>query len=203
MQFDPIRDNVRRPPYVEFYDEAVTDPVATKEAGYQKMKSVDYVLIRPLGSKDDFRQEVQDWFKQIEEQAKHGQFDREWVRIYKNMYKQYKEEGKIPVNGMPIEQWAQINKGQALNLKAAGCLSVEDLAEWPDGDLPRIGMGARALKESAIAWLKSSEKGRAAAVIEKLTVDNEELQRRNAKLEARLEKLEQRLYADDAEPTEK
>lgn len=185
----------RRPPYVEFYDEAVPDVEASKAAGHQVMKSVDFVLVRPLGSKDDFRQEVTLWFQQLEAQARNGQIESGWVKIYKNMYKEYQAEGHTPVNGMPVEQWAQINKGQSLNLRAMGCRTVEDLAEWPDGNLSNLGMGARALRESAIAWLKSSEKGKAAAEIEKLTVQNKDREATIAKLMLRLEKLEQKLEA--------
>jgi len=200
MQFDPINDIVRRPPFVEFYEDVVVDVNASKTEGRQMMKSTDFIRTRAIGSKDDFIQQYDDWIKHQRVLAKNGQIEKGWVPYFEQRYKEYKATGNTPVNGMPIEQWAQINKGQALNLKAQNCHSVEDLAEWPDGNLQNLGMGARALKESAVAWLKSAKQGKAAAEIEALTVANKEKDATIIKLMLRLEALEQRMYEAD-EPT--
>jgi hypothetical protein len=108
----------------------------------------------------------------------------------KRQYDAWKAGQEEPVNGTSLRMWPAISKAQAENLWALNVRTVEDLASVSDNNLPNLGMGSRALRDKATAWLQSA--GNIGKVSEQL-----------AALNARLLALEESNSEKDAALAEK
>lgn len=106
-------------------------------------------------------------------------------------YAAFKQRDTVPIQGMPIEQWPQITRAQALTFKAMGIHVVEALAEVHDGHIDKLGQSARELRTKAKAFLAQAKD---AAEAQRLAAENQrkddemaELRRQIADLASRLE----------------
>lgn len=174
-----------RPPFVMFETQAVKDPIATEAAGIIQYKNVDYALITPSGSKDQVVKIAVEWLAQIRKQALDGIYDPDWVKHFTLRYEEFKKGNEMPENGTPLKMWPAITPADIAVLHAARIFTVEDLAVLPDSGFQVVGMGARALRDKAVAWLGAGDKGKTAEQIAKLTADVANLMQR---LEAEFEK---------------
>lgn len=91
----------------------------------------------------------------------------------KRQYDAWKAGQEEPVNGTSLRMWPAISKAQAENLWVLNVRTVEDLASVADNNLPNLGMGSRALRDKARAWLESA--GNIGKVSEQLTALNARL----------------------------
>jgi hypothetical protein len=164
------------PPNVVFEQRAVEDREATIKASTLKLKDVDYAIIYRAGSNNSVEKTAAEWFDDIEKKSRESppMFPPEWVVFYRQRYKQWKDGQEMSPMGFPIRQWAQVTKAQAENLAMARILTVEELAQATEEMLARIGMGGRALKETAKAWLESS-KGNKGQELAALRAENTDL----------------------------
>jgi hypothetical protein len=184
-----------RPPYVEFETRPEEDRDATIAAGRIVMKDVDYAIIRALGSKDTVEKTAIEWLDHLDAQAARSSYSREWAKFFREQYNGWKNGGDATkVNGLHVRNWPSISRSQAEALVSSGVYSVEDLADANEEALKRIGMGGRALKERARAYLETAEGGKAAEELAALRVQNatqaeqiETLNRRVAELAAQLD----------------
>lgn len=78
-------------------------------------------------------------------------------RRFPQAYKYFKERNERPSEGMPIEQWPQVTRGQALTFRASHIHTVEALAEVGDSHLDTLGMDARGLREKAKAFIAQAK----------------------------------------------
>lgn len=164
-----------RPPFVMFETRALPDRAATEQAGIVQYKNVDFALITPSGSKDCVEKIAIEWLAQIRKRALDGLDDPEWVKHFTLRYEEWKKGNEMPENGTPLKMWPAITPADIAVLHAAKIFTVEDLAALPDAGFNLVGMGARALREKARAWLGSSEVGKTAEQIAKLTMQVEQL----------------------------
>lgn len=192
-----ISEMEERPPYVRFEQRAVEDRNKTLESGVFSYRDVDYVLVTPHGSRDVHEEKAEQWLEKQRVGSKHGRVPWKHVEYYEHAYKAYKDGLETPENGTPIRGWALISNAQQAQILQSGIRTVEDLASAPEEGLQAIGMGARALKQKAAAWLASAETGKGAAQITELERQLREEVTKNEKqaelidqLAARLELLE-------------
>jgi hypothetical protein len=93
---------------------------------------------------------------------------------------------------MPVEQWPQITRAQAMTLKAMHVHTVESLAEVHDGHIDKLGQNGRELRTKAKAFLELAKDTAAAqahaAENQALKDQIAELQRQFAQLSAQTEK---------------
>lgn len=158
MSILPLDQGKPRPPYVRFEQRAEEDRNASIEAkNRQVMKDVDYAIIHAVGSKDGVEKVATEWLDHCELLASKGKWPSEWAVAHRKMYNDWKAGLEIAPIGFSVRQWAGISKAQAENIVLAGVLTVEDLAVANEQTLSKIGMGARALKDKAQAWLDSSK----------------------------------------------
>jgi hypothetical protein len=158
MSIVPMDQGQPRPPYVRFEQRAEEDRDASIAAkGRQVMKDVDYAIIHAVGSKDGVEKVATEWLDHCELQASKGKWPSDWVVAHRKMYNDWKAGLEIVPIGFSVRQWPGISKAQAENLVNAGVLTVEDVAAANEQTMQRIGMGARALKDKAQAWLDSSK----------------------------------------------
>jgi hypothetical protein len=77
------------------------------------------------------------------------------------IYAAFKRGEARAATGTPLEHWPnpQLNKSRVAEIKAQNVLSVEELAGVPDNALPKLGMGARELREQAREYLARAKEG--------------------------------------------
>lgn len=150
--------NDARPPYVMFESRSEEDRLNMVPGEPTKYKDVHYAFITPVGSKDRIERNVADWFENLEQQVRQERYERKWFDAHKAAYEAWKNDQEPPLNGTSIKLWPILTPAQTKSLLALRVLCVEDLAVANEETVNRIGMGGRALKDQAIAWLKTQEK---------------------------------------------
>ena len=128
-----------------FYDRPVVDEEATGVEGRVVHKAVTYCRILVAGQprsiadarvKDEYHNPAMDPRKR---------FPVAWQA--------YKEKRAGLAEGTPIEQFPLLSITQVADLKAAGVMAVEQLANMSDEGLPKLGMRGRELRERARQFL--------------------------------------------------
>lgn len=180
-----------RPPYVRFEMREQEDRDASIETGHYVGKDVIFAIVTPVGSRDTIERKVEDWLANIEEGVKQERIPQSWLSAYKRAYEDYKESRETPENGSPIKEWSVASPAQIRTMLDIGVRTVEHLADANEETVARIGMGGRALKQKAIAWLQSSQdQGKVTEEVNKLRTDNKALRDDNKELTKRLADLE-------------
>lgn len=184
-----MQTHTERPPYVTFGYKDVEDRTESLKQGHYVSRDVPFVFITPAGTKDRIERVAEDWFKDITERVRAGRFQQAWVAHYKAQYSAWIAGEEPVLNGTPLRYWPGVSPSQYRMLQELKILTVEDLAAANEETISRAGMGARLLKNKAIEWLQSAEKGVAvervvaleesnrtmAAQIERLVAKNAEL----------------------------
>ncbi len=142
-----------RPPYVEFHMVPTEDRTASIEAGLLVMKDVPYAFITPAGSRERIEREVDSWFITLEHEVRAERLPAQWLAEYRRMYKEWLSGNEATISGVALTNWPGISPAQVSNLRQVGIVTVEQLAEANEQALAAIGLGGRALKEKAIAYL--------------------------------------------------
>jgi hypothetical protein len=176
-----------RPPRVRFEVRAMEDGVRD---GVAQFKDVDIAVVTPIGSYAEVEAVASEWIARQHREPYHA----ELVRAYEA----FKAGKEPPVSGIALELCTMFTPAEVKTMKTVGVRAVEDMAEWPDGNLGMFGMGAVRLKQKAQAWLKSAkDSGVAAAELDQLRADLktrdmtiEGLQEQLAALARRMEAVE-------------
>jgi len=149
-----------RPPFIKFESrEEGRDEKQTEAKGYPVPKYVDYVLITPMGSKDVYEKQWDEWIADKKRQAQEGRYEPKWIELFEFQHKEWKAGREVPLNGTPLEGWPLLAKLQVEQIRAAGIHTVEDLASANEDALGRIGMGCRYYKDVAKKWLATAVQG--------------------------------------------
>ncbi len=186
-----------RPPFVLFEERSIEDRNATIKEGHLVMRPVDYVIMRQAGSKDTVEKEALEWLSDCDRMAAAGQMPNEWAIGFRKKFDQWKAGRDAPPDGFPLKEWASISKARAENYAQIGIFTVEDVAVMTEEAMGRAGMGARADKERARAFLDSrlthgNAEQLAALRAEAADKDNriKQLEETIANLSARLDNVE-------------
>ncbi len=161
------------PVSVGFGLSAVLDHLKTEKAGHPVYRDVEFVKIAIPGDRSSL------FFQPATDQHK---------KRFPQAYKDFKSrDASTPREGMPVEQWAVINKSTALNLKAINIHTVEDLAAVHDGHIEKLGAGGRGLREQAIAFLKQAIDS---AAITKVASEKEDMRKQIQALQNQIAALQ-------------
>jgi len=114
---------------VQFYKRSVKQDMASDEAGRPIFKEFDFVKIMIPG---DNLTEIDTYAQESHKQR----FPRQWAH-YQNQIAGHQE-----IIGTPLEQWPQITRSQADELRGLKFHTVEAIADCSDQQLQRIGMVA-------------------------------------------------------------
>lgn len=101
-------------------------------------------------------------------------------------YAKFKAQHENSVEGTPLEEWPRLKRGQVLELKALGFMTVEHIAGMNDLAVQRIGMGGSGLRSLAKAFLDDAER---TALSEKLQADNDRKDAQIAELSRKVDEL--------------
>lgn len=147
-----------RPPYVKFEYRAIEDRTASEEAGSYRTKDVLYAIVTPSGSKDRLEKVASEWIEGLKEGARQERIPQSWVSAYVRAMKDFEESRETPIDGTSIKEWPMISQSQVNMLLDLNIRTVEDLSQVSEEAISLMGMGARALKSKAQAWLDSASK---------------------------------------------
>ena len=114
---------------VQFYKKSVKQEDASNEAGRPIFKEFDFVRIMIPG---DNLTEIDTYAQESHKQR----FPRQWAH-YQNQVANHED-----IIGTPLEQWPQITRSQADELRGLKFHTVESIADCSDQQLQRIGMVA-------------------------------------------------------------
>lgn len=180
-----------KPPYVQFEVRAVEDRTASEEAGHYVAKDVVFAIVTPAGTKDRLEKVASDWIAGLEEGVKQERIPTSWLRAYKHALGEFEKSGDAAaLDGTPIRTWPVVQPSQAKLLLDLNIYTVEQLAELTEEGLNALGMGARALKAKAVAWLDSAgDQGKLSAELANLRLQVETLSARDKTREEELQLL--------------
>ena len=157
--------------FAEFYLNPVVNNFLTEKEGRPIHEDKLYVRIRQPG---DRRNEVDREAKDDDKRR----FPLQWARF---------QQGETQAtSGTPLEEWPLMTPATVKNLKHMGVSSVEQLAAVTDGNLPALGMGARGLRDQAVAYLARANEG---AALRKSEAENQKLREEIDALKANMDSL--------------
>lgn len=192
----PIEKLQERPPFVRFETKSFEDREASLKAGHYVGNDVDFAYITPAGSKDIIERNVQEWFEMLRGQVTQERMPAEWADHFFRLYEGFKAGKEPPVNGTPVLNWPGLSPSQVKQLLSLHLRAVEDVAQMNEETIARLGMGGRALKDRAIAWLAAAKDiGVVAEASAAMQVENAELKRSNEALAQQVAVLTQQVAA--------
>ena len=172
---------------VQFYKKSVKQEDASNEAGRPIFKEFDFVRIMIPG---DNLTEIDTYAQESHKQR----FPRQWAH-YQNQIGKHED-----IVGTPLEQWPQVTRSQAEELRGLKFHTVESIADCSDQQLQRIGMVAgmspHNFREKAKAFLNlannSAEVAQREAELQALRQENDKIK---ADTEAKLSKMQEQMEA--------
>jgi hypothetical protein len=181
-------DKETRPNSVKFETRAIHSGSKSVEAGHAVYDNVDFVIIRTPGSRDTVERKVDDWLRDLKKQAlDKGRIPMDHLRFYEACHEAWKKGQETPVSGTPIKMWPVVTPAEIAMLNHAGVLTIEDLAELTESGLRSLGIGGRAWRDKARAWIAAGkDQG-------KLAEQFAQLQNQIALKDAQLEQMQEKM----------
>jgi hypothetical protein len=172
---------------VQFYKKSVKQDIASDEAGRPIFKEFDFVRIMIPG---DNLTEIDTYAQESHKQR----FPRQWAH-YQNQVSNHQD-----IVGTPLEQWPQVTRSQADELRGLKFHTVESIADCSDQQLQRIGMVAGMsphnfrLKAKAFLNLAndSAEVAQREAEMQALRAENDKIK---AETDAKLAAMQEQMSA--------
>jgi hypothetical protein len=172
---------------VQFYKKSVRQEDASNEAGRPIFKEFDFVRIMIPG---DNLTEIDTYAQESHKQR----FPRQWAH-YQNQVASHED-----IVGTPLDQWPQITRSQADELRGLKFHTVESIADCSDQQLQRIGMVAGMspynfrLKAKAFLNLAndSADVAQREAELQALRQENAKI---TAETDAKLSKMQEQMEA--------
>ena len=172
---------------VQFYKKSLKQEIASDEAGRPIFKEFDFVRIMIPG---DNLTEIDTYAQESHKQR----FPRQWAH-YQNQVANHED-----IIGTPLDQWPQITRSQADELRGLKFHTVESIADCSDQQLQRIGMVAGMspynfrLKAKAFLNLAndSADVAQREAELQALRQENAKI---TAETDAKLSKMQEQMEA--------
>lgn len=157
--------------FPRFYPKSKKLEFRSQQEGQPVFETRHYVeIITPGDTRSIPNREVTD--------ADKARWPREWAA--------YVENRELTPEGTPLEQWPLIDVGQIDHLKVFRIRSVEQLSQVSDNQLLNLGMGARSLRDKAIAWLAQA---RGSSGIAQIVAERDRLKSKVDALESQMADL--------------
>lgn len=194
-RFDPRTGQLKkRDLHVVFYSKAVLNKRETEAQGRPIHETVPYVRIQYPGDKN----------RVVDCPAAERTFlapgmggvRLNFIERFPDHWEAYQRNDQTQVHGTPLEVAPFLSVARCADIRAQNVHTLEQLSEVPDRALPQLGMGARELREKAIAYLKATDNRVLTREVER---ERDELAEKVAKLEAMVATLQ---AGDVASPEE-
>ncbi|WP_186260016.1 chromosome partitioning protein ParA [Burkholderia gladioli] len=148
--------------FVEFSLEPIHQEAESEKQGRPIYKDVAHIRIHFAGDRTKMI------FRPVKMQDdQQGPSD---PRRFPRQWAAFQEQRSQVQEGTPLEHWPPLSRSEVMSMKAMHIHTVEQLAAMADSNLSWLG--ARELREKAIAWLKNAEGGKE---VVRLTAENEQL----------------------------
>jgi len=172
---------------VQFYKKSLKQDIASDEAGRPIFKEFDFVRIMIPG---DNLTEIDTYAQESHKQR----FPRQWAH-YQNQVSSHED-----IVGTPLDQWPQVTRSQAEELRGLKFHTVESIADCSDQQLQRIGMVAgmspHNFRLKAKAYLNlatnSAEVAQREAELQALRQENDKIK---AETDAKLAAMQEQMSA--------
>lgn len=168
--------------HVEFYMHAKEDKRASREAGRPVYRDVEYVRIRFPGDKNRVLEQPAHERPYL---SKDNGRRVSYAEMYPRHYELFQKSAEQIV-GTPVAELPILTMANRATLKAQNVHTVEQLAALDGLALKSLGMGGRAWKDQAQAYL---DKAAGSAGTTKLAAENADLRERMKGLETMLAEL--------------
>lgn len=170
--------------HVMFEIRAMKDGQASSLAGHVIYKDVEYAVLTPPGGQLVVNKEVTP----------------ELIDRFRPQYEAWKRNEESPENGTSVRMWPVLTPSEVKRCLDAGVRTIEAVSEMNEQCITKVGMGSRALKDKAIAWLQSSSlSGITTERLQELKIENTDLIAQNSQLMARNEELKIKLQEERRE----
>lgn len=170
-------DMSERPPFVRFEVRAVENRQKSIDDGRYIADDVEYVLVTPPGSKDCHEAIATEWIANKSHDVRAGRFKKDWLDAIKESFEAWRKGMELPVNGTPIRGWPLLSPARQEMYSHNNIRTVEDLAALTEEGLKNAGMGSRADKQTAMAWIERNADGGNALKVSALQSENADLKR--------------------------
>ena len=172
---------------VQFYKKTVKQDDASNEAGRPIFKEFDFVRIMIPG---DNLTEIDTYAQESHK----SRFPRQWAH-YQNQVGSHQD-----IVGTPLEQWPQVTRSQAEELRGLKFHTVESIADCSDQQLQRIGMVAgmspHNFRQKAKAFLNlATDSAEVAQREQELQALREENDKIKAETDAKLAAMQEQMSA--------
>lgn len=148
-----------------FFEKEEKDAKATLESGTPKYKMVPWIIKEIPG----------DNLVKIERKVRDSDKDE-----FPALWDKFIKKQATPLEGMPLDHWAGINRAQVAEFKALGIYTIENFLDMPEGHGHKI-MGFHDLRKKARAFMAASADS---AALEKSQAQNDALQKQIDELKA-------------------
>lgn len=136
----------------KFFIEPTKNTAKSEEEGRPIFETKKFVELKQFGDKSwSFVDEIDDNGK--------GKSGMDYAERFPKEYQAFKRGEERASVGTPLDEWAPLTRSRCAELKASNIFTVEEYAAIPDNILSKLGMGARAERAKAIAFLDSAKAG--------------------------------------------
>lgn len=132
---------------IEFFSQPEKDEDASRAAGHAVFRDVEMARWYKRGSNGQATECKVDRMPKF--------YPAIW-NAYRPAYEAWKAGQEPPLAGVPLTEWPAITRAEVETLRALHIRTVEDLAGVTDADGQRIGMGWRALRDKARAFMATA-----------------------------------------------
>jgi hypothetical protein len=130
------------------------------------------------------------WIDKLKDRLKHGYISQAYFDYCHDAFKAFKKNQSIPTSGYALQNWRGIEPAMRDRLIGMGLNTVELVADMNEDAMQYVGMGARAIKEKAKAFLLSSaEPEKATVKITQLESQNSQMAEQLSAMQAKLQEL--------------
>jgi hypothetical protein len=186
-----------RPAKITF-DRRPVENVARSQAENRAIfEDVDFVTVYTPGSSNTIVHKVEEWWDKLDQQVRIQAIPAQYVDEYKKAYESWVSGKEPSVDGTHLSEWTKISRSQAEMWNRVHVRTVEELANANEQTCDAFGMGARAMRDEARAWLASATSG------DTLKAEVEELTETVKKQEKLINDLLDKLAESEAKPVKK
>lgn len=167
--------------HVEFFIEAVPDPVESAKAGRPIFIDQERVRIRSAGDKLQVGVYAANAPSCVRDQA--TGYPLTYAELHRGPYEAFKKGIEFHGTGTPLSELPFLTEAQRKEMQALNVYTAEALAGLEGIQLTRLGMFGRQMKNQAQIYIDKAEKMHG---INQLAAENEDLKARLERLEAKL-----------------
>ena len=181
--------------YVDFELRAVENREASLKAGHPVFHDIEIATITMPGGNLVVDKVVDDNLLREWKQGIPGRKPASPFAVA--AYEAFKEDREAPLEGIDLKNWPGVTPAQLKMCQGVNIRTVEDLAECNADAIRKLGMGAVALKDKAVAYMQSADTNKNSEEVAALKVEMEAMIAAMEKKDAQIEKLMDQLTEPD------